>query len=254
MHISRYRLAALTLGSLSLTAPLHAAPLTLAAGSTINATISLVGDTPAITTSTVTSLPYATPTTENVNGQISTVSPTLTTSEFSLAYSQTVAGYVEPSEALAPSLATQYNFADGNGDLYFIPGASTSYTLAGTLASTGFEDELQVSLEDTTTNTLIYTYNQRNSPALTLASGAGLLSGLLNGNDTYEFFADETTAVANEVLFAQPLAPAAALPTLTGTVSITFTPVPEPASATMLLPALAASTLTRRGRRGGIGC
>jgi hypothetical protein len=216
--------------SLSLAAPpLHADPIALATGSTINASVS-VPETDPTTTADVTSLPYATSTSESESGQSSIVTPALTTGEFSFAFSQTVTAALMASIA-SPGIVSDSDTADGNGDLFFTAGPNTQYAITGSLASSTSDDQLYAYLQDTTTGAApIYSYSNSGGPALTLDSTGGPLTGPLTAGNTYEFYADENSSASGQIVS-----------------DLTFTQaVPEPAMGIIVLAGAAVAKRSRR--------
>jgi len=172
----------------------------------------------------VSSLPYTDPSTaDGATGDFSTVTPNLSDSALDFTYSQTLTN------------AADY-FADSDGDIFFVAGPNTAFSLTGTQTSDGTTDELYVQLVDRTAQQQIFNADLRNSSTLSL--GSNPITGVLTPGDTYEFFADENMHNGQ-----------GPDPTLAGSVLLTFSQaVPEPTAALLLVGAAIASRTRNRNQ------
>lgn len=204
--------------------------------STVTASVELP-DTDPSSSSPVTSLPYADPTTESDGGESSTVTASLTTSGFSFTYTQ-VTGDANSSTS-------------GGGNVYFTAGAEATYTITGTETSDDTPNNgMSVSLYDLTSSQYTYNEVQSGSSPLLLDSTGGPLSGPLISGHVYEFVADESAQYLIPSVVSSPAvtpdAPAPA-PDLSGMVDITFAQtIPEPASVGLLVAGVGAIAMRRR--------
>lgn len=215
------------LAVLGLSAPLYAAPITLATGSTVKAIAEQ--DNGNTKTDNVTALPFSQTTSAADGDTTSTVISNLTDSKFNFDFSQNIPDFFHTS---------------GIGDIFFTAGQSVTFSIAGFQTTFGgeYSQTLHVFLHDITAATSIYDYdntlNVRSSgeqgSTLTLDSTGGSLTGSLIEGHLYEFSALQEMEVFTD-------------PTGTGNVNISFAqtnPGPGPGPSVPLPAAFPTALLT----------
>jgi hypothetical protein len=220
---------------------LQAAPITLAPGSSVEATAA--DEINTTVTDPVNALPFIHDTTAIQGRASSTVHSDLTTSALKLDFTASI-----------PDFA----YADGEGDIFFTAGEGVTYAISGFQTAFGAEffHELSATLKDVTTQTTVYNYDEfkgvgfsgDEGSTLTLDSTGGDITGSLIAGHLYEFDALELITDITD-------------PTSTGNVTIAFAQqggpgpgpsVPLPASFPAALFTIAIGSFVVRRRIKGM--
>ena len=211
---------------LAIALPLRAGPVALDTTNTSTLSVT-IDEAPALDpAATVSSLPYTMPLTDTDLTETSTLTPDLTTSDFTLTFAQTA---VNPGSS-----------DTGSADLFFIAGPNVIYNANATLTSNNANgDNLTIYLTDKTANANVLTEIANDTPSSDFLPA----SDPLTAGDLFEF---QVSASLDGPAF-QTIIPAAPAPfTLAANVDLSFTQVPEPSIAGSL--AIAAVLAIRRRR------